>query len=153
MIVKDLLDQADHLAKRSPKKPRQADLKRAISSTYYAVFHALCGMNSDALIGTGSARSDKAWAQVYRAVDHGQAKNRCKLAQDKDFPDPIKNFANAFTNLQERRHRADYDPNVSEKRSEVLNLVSIARNAVSGLAAVPVRERRAFAAFILLPMR
>lgn len=153
MKPKDLLDQADHLAKRSTKRPRQADLKRAVSASYYAIFHAICQMNADALIGTGAVRADKAWAQVYRAIDHGQAKKRCKSAQDKNFPVVLKNLAEAFINLQEHRHRADYDPFIIYKRSEVLNFVSVARTAVSGITAANIRDRRAFAAFILLTQR
>ena len=37
----DLLEQERHLAKREPKRPRQARLRRAISSAYYALFHLL----------------------------------------------------------------------------------------------------------------
>lgn len=153
MKPKDLLDQASLLARRSAKKPRQADLKRAVSATYYAVFHSLCRLNADSLIGTGAARSDKAWIQVYRAIDHGQAKKRCKSAQDRNFPDAIKNFAAAFVILQELRHRADYDPLNNFTKSEVLNLVETARSAVSEVNKVGLRDRRAFAAWILLAQR
>lgn len=147
------MDQSSLLAKRSPKKPRQADLKRAVSSTYYALFHRLCLLNADSLIGTGTARSDKAWIQVYRAIDHGQAKKRCRSAQDKNFPDAIKNFAAAFVSLQELRHRADYDPLHSFTKSEVLNFVDTARSAVSDIEKVNLRDRRAFAVWILLGQR
>jgi uncharacterized protein (UPF0332 family) len=37
----DLLEQALHLAKREKKKPRQASLRRAVSTAYYALFHLL----------------------------------------------------------------------------------------------------------------
>jgi len=37
----DLLEQAQHLANRERKQPRQASLRRAISSAYYALFHLL----------------------------------------------------------------------------------------------------------------
>jgi len=32
----DLLAQAEYLAKKEPKRPRQASLRRAISAAYYA---------------------------------------------------------------------------------------------------------------------
>lgn len=35
----DLLEQAVHLARREPGRPRQASLRRAISTAYYALFH------------------------------------------------------------------------------------------------------------------
>ena len=37
----DLLEQAQHLANRERKQPRQASLRRAISSACYALFHLL----------------------------------------------------------------------------------------------------------------
>ena len=37
----DLLQQAFHLATIDAKKPKQANLRRAVSSAYYAVFHLL----------------------------------------------------------------------------------------------------------------
>lgn len=40
-LANDLLEQAYHLAKREPKRPRQASLRRAVSSGYYALFHLL----------------------------------------------------------------------------------------------------------------
>src|SRR5712692_5365690 len=37
----DLLEQARHLANREKKRPRQASLRRAVSTAYYALFHLL----------------------------------------------------------------------------------------------------------------
>jgi hypothetical protein len=150
---RDLLDQAEQLANSSARRPRRAELCRAISAAYYAVFHALCRSNADAMAGTGSNRPHKAWLQVYRAVDHGQAKKRCKSAASKGFPTQIVNFADAFVNLQELRHRADYDPEASFKRSQVVNHIGVARSAVNAIRSAPIRDRRAFAIHILLAYR
>lgn len=44
MIHDDLLEQASHLATRDRKgKPKQANLRRSVSSAYYALFHLLVG--------------------------------------------------------------------------------------------------------------
>src|ERR1035438_5650076 len=40
-FAEDLLEQAYHLARRERTKPRQASLRRAISTAYYALFHLL----------------------------------------------------------------------------------------------------------------
>ena len=48
MISDDLLDIARRLAEGNPT---QADLRRAVSSVYYAVFHAICQSNADTLVG------------------------------------------------------------------------------------------------------
>ena len=42
-LSNDLLEQALHLATRESKRPRQASLRRAISSAYYGLFHLLIG--------------------------------------------------------------------------------------------------------------
>ena len=37
----DLLEQAKHLANREKKKPRQASLRRSVSTAYYSLFQLL----------------------------------------------------------------------------------------------------------------
>jgi hypothetical protein len=37
----DLLEQAGHLAQFDPTRPKQANLRRAVSSANYALFHML----------------------------------------------------------------------------------------------------------------
>ena len=37
----DLLVRAEHLIHKEPRRPRQASLKRAVSTSYYALFHLL----------------------------------------------------------------------------------------------------------------
>jgi uncharacterized protein (UPF0332 family) len=40
-LAEHLLEQAQHLANREKKRPRQASLRRAVSTAYYALFHLL----------------------------------------------------------------------------------------------------------------
>jgi len=40
-FAQDLLEQSSHLANREPRRPRQASLRRAVSTAYYALFHLL----------------------------------------------------------------------------------------------------------------
>jgi uncharacterized protein (UPF0332 family) len=153
LIPKDLLVQADHLLKLSPKRPKQANLRRAVSAAYYAVFHSLCRSNADMIAGSGNARPGRAWLQCYRAVDHGQAKSRCKDVHAKGFPPPIQAFADAFVALQEHRHRADYSPDKHFTKQEAAAIVGLARSATSAIKSTPVKDRRAFAIHILLNYR
>ena len=153
MIPKDLLDQADHLLRLSPRRPKQANLRRAVSASYYAVFHALCWSNANILAGTGAGRPERAWLQVYRAVDHGQAKSRCKDARSKGFPATIQAYAEAFVTLQEQRHRADYSPDRHFTKQESVEFAKLARSAVSAVGSAPIKDRRAFAIHILLSYR
>jgi uncharacterized protein (UPF0332 family) len=97
---------------RSASRPRQADLKRAVSTAYYALFGFLAKECADLLVGTGQARKWPCWRHVHRALDHGFAKNACERVVNLNFPPEIVQFANAFIAMQEQRHNADYDPNV-----------------------------------------
>ena len=54
---------------RSASKPRQTDLKRAVSTTYYAMFNFLARECADLFIGTGAARKSLPWVQVHRALE------------------------------------------------------------------------------------
>lgn len=153
MIPKDLLAQADHLMKLSPKRPKQANLRRAVSASYYAVFHALCWSNANVLAGTGGARPQRAWLQTYRAIDHGQARSRCKETGSKGFPASVQAFADAFVSLQEHRHRADYSPDQHFTKQEVFAIVGLSRSAVAAIAKAPTKDRRAFAIHVLLNYR
>lgn len=152
----DLIATARRLAKSSgTRRPRQSDLKRAISTAYYAVFHAMCRNCADCLIGTASAdRSNPAWKQAYRAVDHGFAKGQCKNGEIMGrFPRDIEDFGNLFIDLQIERHRADYDPASKFTRTDVMTSINAAEAAVKAFGAVPIKDRRAFAAWVTLKNR
>lgn len=152
-LSRDLLTTARRLARASPSKPRQADLRRAVSTAYYALFHALAKECADRFVGTSSRRSPDAWTQAYRAVDHGPAKNACGEAGNLGFHVNIIRFANAFTSLQEERHRADYDPDTRYSRADVLVLVANAEHAMKDFRNTPAPDRTAFAVRVLLKKR
>ena len=65
LIFDDLLDIARRLA---GSNATQTDLRRAISSVYYAMFHAICQSNADTLVGANPQDRDQlAWRQVFVA--------------------------------------------------------------------------------------
>ena len=148
-----LIDTARRLC-QGRSKPTQADLKRAVSTAYYALFHALCLNAADCLIGGRKAqRSEPAWLQVYRAIDHKPSKAACKHQKIRAFPKDVEDFATVFADLQEERHRADYDPTSRFLRSEVNLMISRADDALRAFQNVPLKHRRAFAAWIALKTR
>ena len=149
----DLLATARRLAKASANKPRQADLKRAVSTAYYALFHAMAKNAADMVVGTGANRAEKAWAQVYRGMDHGFAKNACKEVVKLGFPTGIVICADEFVTLQDARHSADYDPLHRVTRADALTWVSRAEAAIKALRGCSVKDRRAFAVQVLLKKR
>ena len=158
----DLIRIARHLATgragASFGRPSQADLRRAVSTAYHALFHALASNCADMLIGsTRSRRSQQAWRQTYRAPEHRFAKNRCSPSEISRFPSEIRIFANAFVELQNRRHTADYDPLPDPEatfiRSDVLKLIDTSEQAIDLLNSADETHRRAFAAHVLFPVR
>jgi hypothetical protein len=149
----DLIGTARRLARANPSRPRQADLRRAVSTAYYAVFHALARQCGDRFIGTGQNRSRPAWKQVYRALDHGFAKKACFRAANLGFPSGVVTFADIFARLQDERHRADYDPEARYTRADVQAFVGMAEQATSALSEAPLGDRAAFTALVLLKRR
>jgi hypothetical protein len=124
-------------------------------SAYYAMFHALARCCADLLIGgPGSKRSKPAWSQVYRALDHGAARSACSneimIAK---FPREIQDFSDAFVQLQSKRHQAEYDPDAMIYKSVVLANIAIVETVIRELSNVPLKHRRAFAAWVMFRKR
>lgn len=104
--------------------------------------------------GANADRSKPAWKQVYRALDHGFAKDRCKKQEIiKKFPKDIEDFANMFVALQTKRHSADYDPFFQLYKSEVQQDIADASDVIGRFNKVHIKDRRAFAAFLLFKER
>ena len=136
-------------------RPRQMDLRRAVSTAYYAVFHALCRSNAETLIGTTTtAQSTDPWVHAYRALDHGSAKELLgKYRLKSNIHTDIRAFATAFANFQEQRHDADYDPRKVFTRPEVARLIDRMETAVSAFWNAPPSDHRELAAYLLLSTR
>jgi hypothetical protein len=148
-----LIVTARRLARASPQKPRQSDLKRAISTAYYALFQAIAKDAADVLVGAGKDRPGKAWNQTYRALQHGEAKNGCVQARNLGFPESIVVCADAFVVLQESRYSADYDPDHRVLRADALSAITLAEDAIKALKSASRRDRRAFAVLLLFRKR
>lgn len=150
-----MIKTANDLIASKSGKPRQSNLRRATSTAYYALFHCLAKCAADLLVGGASAtRSEEAWIQVYRALEHGAAKQACKR-QDiiKKFPKDIEDFANAFITMQAKRHKADYDPSEKFYKSSVRQDIANVRGVIVGFQKSSVMDRRAFAAYVLFKTR
>lgn len=149
----DLLASAEKLAKASKGKPKRADLRRAVSSAYYALFHAMAEDAANLLVGKGATAPDKAWAHVYRALEHGAAKKACEQARNLGFPEALVAVADDFVALQANRHAADYDPKRKLIRADALEAISQAKVAIEALHKANGKDRKAFAVQVLLKRR
>ena len=69
------------------------------------------------------------------------------------FPAGIRDFAETFASLQSKRHMADYDPDASFRKSDVVEDIDATRNVIARLAKTPIEQRRAFAIYLLTKLR
>ncbi len=151
--IDHLLDLTRQLAAGSSKRPRQIELRRAVSSLYYAMFHALALMNANQIAGSTRRRSD-AWVRVYRALDHVKTKDELRRRDVRSLSPQIGQFAILFVELQDLRHEADYDPRpFAPNKQQVLAMISQAEKAIEGLETLPPDLRTQLAAIVLLKAR
>jgi hypothetical protein len=126
--------------------PSDADIRRAISTAYYALFHTLAASNADLVAGEpSSAMSRHAWERVYRRLEHGMARNNLRaglnlLSQNGD------DFVRIFIETQGHRLQADYDPNAQLNLSLAVNIITRADAAIRSFALLTEEERRFLAA-------
>lgn len=149
-LATDLLDTADALVALDPHRPRQANLRRAVSTAYYAVFHMLTEEAVISLVGNASTPDARGLrASMVRWYAHGRMKAvanwfRRHGTVPRDImpvlgytpttptgivPPELARVAGAFAELQEERHRADYDVAATFTRSDARNAVARARRA------------------------
>ena len=151
----NLISTANRLAySQSKGRPRQEDLCRAVSTAYYAMFHALARSNANLLVGaTPAKRSNRAWRQLYRALDHSQAAKAVNRNELPHFPQDIQDFAVQFAKMQSHRHTADYDPMGTFSKSEVIQLILETNLAIEGFSRAKTLDRKAFAILVLFRPR
>jgi len=136
-----LLEHADVLigAGLSSGRPGQADLKRGISSAYYALFHFVMSAAVDMALGKTAPR-DSLYARAYRSLTHEDLRKRSGTARA--ISANIKAFADAIVELQEARHNADYDPLFRVSKSEAIAKVLTARDAIAKFESASEPEQK-----------
>lgn len=117
-LADDLLDHASRLL--TAPEVAEVDYRRAVSASYYAVFHLI----SSAVVAQVSPQQpDGLSGRCQRVLEHRAMKNAMasfltpnsveKLSKDIAVPcafsQDIAMIANAFAELQDERHLADYD--------------------------------------------
>ena len=56
-------------------QPSQEALRRAVSTAYYAMFHALATSNADLIVGARTPVNQSDWIATYRSLQHYRAEN------------------------------------------------------------------------------
>jgi hypothetical protein len=138
----DLLAQARILATVDITKPKQANLRRAVSAAYYALFHLLLaacvrriGPSSPATLAPRIARSltHSEMRDVCLPISKSNPGGILKSRLPSGFSAEMERFAQAFVDLQQERHRADYDLTAIFTRTETIGLLERTQTALSAL--------------------
>lgn len=141
----DLLEQAQHLAQREPKRPKQASLRRAVSSAYYALFHLLI---SETVKNWKRPRERSTLARVFEHSSMGKVctnKRNDLRAYFHGSPPPGPDYdtnrhlltvAEAFVDMLQHRHIADYDGSKVWSRVEVWERIDAVREAFASWKAI-----------------
>ncbi|WP_267355613.1 MULTISPECIES: hypothetical protein [unclassified Methylobacterium] len=162
-----LLEQADRLAIPLPgeAQARPTDLRRAVSTLYYAVFHAGLTAAADQFAGVPN-RGSPLYNLVYRSIDHKRLAGWSRTVSSANLPsnlrpyEPaggwdqhIRDFGRGLVTLYEQRTLADYDPAALILPTEVANHSNTARQAIADLAASSADCKQAFFTLLLFPPR
>jgi uncharacterized protein (UPF0332 family) len=159
----DLLEQAYHLGNREPKQPKQASLRRAVSTAYYALFHLL------------SSETAKNWRRpaerstLARMFEHGSMAKVCTTKPDeltayfKTRPAVgreltvlrhIHLIASTFVRMRQYREIADYDSSVNWTRTDALEKIQSVDAAFESWSAIrDEHEAQNFLVTLLLKER
>jgi uncharacterized protein (UPF0332 family) len=129
------------------------DVRRAVSATYYALFHHLCWHFSQIMTRPSAVTYTRAWLQTYRYPDHGPAKKQCHLVERQsglDFPPALVAFSVVFSQMQERRIDADYNPAKEISALDAYGWIVTTEQTISSFEAATPEQQRAFVLFICL---
>ena len=157
----DLLAQAEQLALIDSQKPKQVNLRRAVSATYYAAFHLLVEESCRIMIGAQRAQQPYRFA-LGRAFSHTTMKLACKSfsggtlkdavvkglprnsSGNYSIPREIQDTAKVFVALQEKRHLADYDRSECFKRSDVLTVIDETKTQLTEFLSLSISDDKRF---------
>ena len=136
MRSENLLALARDLARRETGKPKSVSLRRAASTSYYALFHALARPCADRLVGQ---QPWHLYVPVYRALDH-----RKTLDALRSHGGSLATTAVLFKTLQDKRNEADYSPEpFLLSRRDTLGLIGAAERAIAALETLSSDEKLA----------
>jgi hypothetical protein len=152
-LIEDFLILAEELAGRDGGRPRQASLRRAVATAYYAVFHALAKLCADQLIG--ASKPWQVYTPIYRSLDHNAARKVLREARRTSiFSVEVEAIGFAFLNLYDKRIEADYVPEPFRySRQDVKDMIQDARRAISSIEGLPPETKLALAVQLLTKAR
>ena len=145
----DLIDSARR-SLTPPSAATRAAAHRAISTAYYAAYHALCKSNAEMIVGQPANQiAVDAWMRVYRGSSHRQATGNLERYRISLSPDG-EAFAVTLGGLYNARIRADYNPASKFNAAAAQHRLNQAETAIQDFLALSREERTAIATITLL---
>ncbi len=129
--------------------PNETELSTGVDRCYFAMYHALCHNNADALAGRPQAQRREDWTKVYMGMDECSIAERFRQYRPQ-ASNEVQDFGAAFAILQEHRDRAMERPSSTFFPSEVARLIQRADSAIVTLEALGQEERRSLAINLLV---
>lgn len=148
-----------------PNPASDAQLRRAISTAYYALFHKVLRAAAERFMGPGQEKA-AGFSLLYRGFDHRQIRSVCEALQMSTLKEKYKrhlartavsqdmrDFAGAFPPLQDARHLADYDPAFQFLPSDASSLIDLAKVGMDAFDRVAPDERTDVLALMMVGAR
>lgn len=150
-MIERLLALAEELAEKSSRSPTLR--RRAVSTAYYALFHALAELCAQELLGSGTSKRSNEYVRIYRSLDHGTLKNAFAAPPLKGIP-ALQTIGNRVVRLQSERIRSDYLPEQPIYTTEQsIDLVKSAKVALLSITKLSQGDRRTLAVHLLFKSR
>ncbi len=152
----------------APKRgaPKQSNLRRAVSTSYYAIFHSIAAAHTDMVLGK-TAPKNELFRLTYRTINHRELKDVCievgkstltdrykEITGLDKFTRRLQDFSSAVVNLQEERHTADYDPLERLRLSQVKTSIDLAEQQILSFEGLPnniLAQKKLFLALVIFP--
>lgn len=130
---------AYHLVLDDEKHPKQAYLRRGVSTAYYAVFHLLI----DEAVGKWAVERHR--NKLARNFKHQEMKKTCERVPEKaksgaKLPAELITVARSFVKLQQNRETADYDNSKIWSVEEAFESLDLLDDAFRGWEEIRNRE-------------
>lgn len=144
-MIEDLLALAAKLA----QEDGEVGCRRAVSTAYYAAFHALCRLVARELVGD-TATDAVFYEGVYRTLDHKISDSQPRFA----ITERGEEIRTALRQLREQRVNADYLPEMySVSSANVVATLQLARTVVDLISNLPPQDARKLALSLAIDVK